>query len=68
MDRGSAMQRRNDRWDITPKAPVTPKALANLSPGFERKREPWDRYLKVNLTLKALGVCGNNPFRVQTEG
>jgi hypothetical protein len=21
---------------------ITPKAFANFSPGFERKREPWD--------------------------
>jgi hypothetical protein len=26
---------------------LTPKAFANSSPGFERKREPWDSHLKI---------------------
>jgi len=30
---------------------ITPKALANLSPGFE-EREPWGRKQKYLLTLK----------------
>ena len=29
----------------------TPKALANVSPGFE-EREPWDITSKIDLTLK----------------
>ena len=44
---------------------LTPKAFANSSPGFERAREPWDQNNKSErLTLKGLGVCGNNPYRV----
>jgi len=30
----------------------TPKALANFSPGLERKRQPWDQDLNNHLTLK----------------
>src|SRR5215212_1483536 len=34
---------------------VTPKALANSSPGFERSREPWDiNQKKSDQTLKGL--------------
>ena len=31
---------------------VTPKALANLSPGLERQRQPWDLVQEVHQTLK----------------
>jgi hypothetical protein len=33
----------------------TPKALANVSPGFEAKREPWVSYLHFVSTLKGFG-------------
>ena len=53
---------------ITPKAlkfeQVTPKAFANLSPGFERSENPGKQINKKESTLKGLGMCGNNPFRV----
>src|SRR5215217_8688057 len=35
---------------------LTPKALANSSPGFERSREPWGyKFKKCDQTLKGLG-------------
>ena len=46
----------------------TPKALANASPGLERKRQPWDLKQRLEPTLKALGLCEGNPFRVQRIG
>jgi len=46
--------------------PLTPKALANFSPGFELARTPGE-YQKRNVqTLKGLGLCGVNPFRVNS--
>ncbi len=43
---------------------VTPKAFASFSPWLER--QPWDHvYLSSQSTLKGLGLCGNNPDRVQ---
>ena len=46
----------------------TPVALANASPGLERKRQPWDLKQRLEPTLKALGLCEGNPFRVQRIG
>ena len=34
---------------------ITPKALANFSPGFERSREPWELNKKSDQTLKGFG-------------
>jgi hypothetical protein len=34
---------------------ITPKALANFSPGFERSREPWGKHQNREQTLKGLG-------------
>jgi hypothetical protein len=44
---------------------ATPKAFANFSPGLERSNNPgsWVR-IKVQ-TLKGLGMCAANPFRVE---
>jgi hypothetical protein len=44
---------------------LTPKALANFSPGFE-EREPWDRQSISVLTLKGLGGW-RTLFRVDLE-
>ena len=41
---------------------LTPKAFANLSPGLERSDNPGTLNKKERLTLKALGMCGTNPF------
>jgi hypothetical protein len=41
----------------------TPKALANFSPGFEAKREPWD-YEQNNCLNPARVPQLANPFRV----
>ena len=41
----------------------TPKAFANFSPGLERSDNPGRQYKKVTKTLKALGMCRNNPFQ-----
>ena len=43
----------NDRDPDHP-AESTPKALANASPGLERKRQPWDAHQKPSPTLKGL--------------
>jgi len=43
---------------------MTPKALANFSPGLERQRQPWGCNNEEESTLKGLGMCGINPFRV----
>jgi len=60
-------------WFGTPKALAnfspwfgTPKALANFSPVVRAQREPWDQTCNDHQTLKALGMCGTNPFRVST--
>ena len=42
----------------------TPKALANFSPGFERSDNPGNKYKNSVPTLKGLGMCAINPFRV----
>jgi hypothetical protein len=47
--------------------PRTPKALANFSPGLERSDNPGIT-TKWPLTLKGLGMCGINPFRVEKNG
>src|SRR6185295_17693045 len=44
----------------------TPKAFANFSPVVGAQRQPWDQIIKKRLTLKGLGMCGDNPYRVQT--
>ena len=46
---------------------LTPKAFASFSPGLERRDNPgiWNK--KTRLTLKALGLCADNPFRVETN-
>jgi hypothetical protein len=36
----------------------TPKAFANLSPGFEHRENPGIRRPNKKQTLKALGLCG----------
>jgi hypothetical protein len=41
----------------------TPKALANVSPGLERQRQPWVDVKKYWLTLKGFG--GHEPFQVR---
>ena len=46
---------------------LTPKAFANFSPGLERSDNPGSETKSLS-TLKAFGMCGNNPFRVQTGG
>jgi hypothetical protein len=43
----------------------TPKALANSSPGFERSENPGSQQRKRQ-TLKALGLCDFNPYRVES--
>ncbi len=43
---------------------ITPKAFANFSPGLERSDNPGGLNIKRTATLKALGMCGANPFRV----
>ena len=42
---------------------LTPKAFANFSPGLERSDNP-GAVVKQQKTLKALGLCAINPFRV----
>src|SRR6185436_19253662 len=42
----------NAEGDLDQERPRTPKALANLSPGFERSEEPWDLTIKIRQTLK----------------
>ena len=43
----------------------TPKAFANVSPGFERKRKPWvSCFTNLLTTLKGLAAHTPNPFRV----
>jgi hypothetical protein len=42
----------------------TPKALANVSPGFELARTLGRKGKKNHETLKALGMRGTNPYRV----
>jgi hypothetical protein len=46
--------------------PVTPKALANFSPGFERRENPGTRYINGRETLKAFANLPN-PFRVYSQ-
>jgi len=41
---------------------ITPKALANFSPGLERSDHPWVYNLKASPTLKALGMCARMLF------
>jgi hypothetical protein len=41
---------------------LTPKALANVSPGLQ---QPWDLERKESKTLKALGLRDVNSFRVE---
>jgi hypothetical protein len=49
----------------TPKSLLkTPKALANSSPGLERSDNPGIESTKKGATLKGLGMCAANPFRV----
>ena len=43
----------------------TPKALANSSPGFEGSENP-GIIIANGITLKALGLCDINPFRVES--
>src|SRR6185503_1566685 len=43
----------------------TPKALANSSPGFERSENPGSQEQEEQ-TLKALGLCDINPYRVES--
>ena len=42
----------------------TPKAFANFSPEVGAQRQPWVAIVKNESTLKALGMCKVNPFRV----
>jgi hypothetical protein len=42
---------------------ITPKAFANFSPRLERSDNLGNRKLKARPTLKALGLCGTNPFQ-----
>jgi hypothetical protein len=44
---------------------LTPKALANVSPGLP---QPWDLERKASKMLKALGLCDVNSFRVEKNG
>jgi hypothetical protein len=44
---------------------LTPKALANVSPGLP---QPWDLERKASKTLKALGLCDVNSCRVEKNG
>jgi len=44
----------------------TPKAFANFSPAVGAKRQPWVRDNKKRINPERLGVCWNNPFKVQT--
>ena len=46
---------------------ITPKAFANFSPGLGAQRQPWVTNQKRDTTLKALGMCGANPFRVDID-
>jgi hypothetical protein len=47
---------------------ITPKALANFSPVVGAQATTLgNEYKKGPLTLKALGLCGNNPCRVETK-
>jgi len=43
---------------------ITPKAFANLSPGFERLREPWGTNSKSRPNPERVKQLAN-PFRVQ---
>ncbi len=45
---------------------ITPKAFANVSQGFEHSENPGTTIDK-DQTLKALGLCGVNPFRVRND-
>jgi hypothetical protein len=38
---------------------ITPKALANSSPGLERQRQPWVSNSKIAPTLKGLKLQGD---------
>ena len=39
-----------------PASAITPKALANFSPGLERKRQPWVSIQKIDPTLQGLKI------------
>jgi len=41
--------------------------LANSSPGFERSENPGSQEQEEQ-TLKALGLCDINPYRVESGG
>jgi hypothetical protein len=42
-----------------------PKAFANFSPRLERSDNLGIKSIKKKLTLKGLGMCAANPFRVE---
>jgi hypothetical protein len=44
---------------------ITPKAFANFSPGLERSSTLGTQKNKSETTLKGLGMCAANPFRVK---
>jgi hypothetical protein len=43
----------------------TPKALANFSPGLVHRDNPGSANNKSGETLKGVGMCAVNPFRVE---
>jgi hypothetical protein len=58
-------ERRQTRLRVVGQFELTPKALANSSPGL---LQPWVLECKESKTLKALGPCNANSFRVKKNG
>ena len=49
---------------MNPSGKLTPKAFANFSPGLVRSDNPGIIKKEKPRTLKGLGLCAVNPFRV----